>query len=87
MGVPPWKLDTSVAIALFLGLAALTRHPCWSASIRLPTGGRMIAAPHLLAFTGAAPARWAYLGIGTIVTAMAIPGIITSRASRIQMAA
>jgi hypothetical protein len=86
-GVPPWKLYMSVAIAWLLGLAALTRHPNWSTSIRCLTGGWMVAAPYLLAFTNIAPARWAYLVIGTIVTVVAVPGIATARRSRTRIAA
>jgi SPW repeat len=77
-----WKLYTGIAIAWFLALAALTRHPHRSASIRLLAGGWMIAAPYLLNFTDIAPARWSYVAIGTIVTVMGLPGVVTHATRR-----
>ncbi len=69
--VPLWKPYASVALAVLLTLAALTRQPHWAISMRFLSGGWMIAAPYLLKFTDIAPALWAYLAIGVLLTTMA----------------
>jgi hypothetical protein len=78
-GVAPWKFDLGVTVTWLLALAALTRHRQWAAWIRLLTAGWMIAAPHLLAFTGVAPALWAYVTTGMIVAVSSIPGVVSLR--------
>lgn len=83
-GVPLWKPYLSVFATFFLALAALTRHPLWSASIRLLASGWIIAAPWLLGFADIASAQRTYLAIGALIAAMSIPGaagIFTRRAS------
>lgn len=69
--VPLWKPYASVALVVLLTLAALTRQPHWAISIRLLTGGWMIAAPYLLKFADIAPALWAYLTIGVLLATIA----------------
>jgi hypothetical protein len=74
--VPLWKPYASVALAVVLTLAALTRQPHW----RFLSGGWMIAAPYLLKFSDIAPALWAYLAIGVLLATMAsISGAYASR--------
>jgi hypothetical protein len=85
--VPLWKIYLSIAVSWLLALAALTRHKQWAASIRLLAGGWMIAAPHLLAFTDVAPARWAFVATGMIVAILSIPGLVSLRSSGGRMAA
>jgi hypothetical protein len=75
-GVPVWKLYASVTTTVLLALAALTRHRAWSAGLRALTGGWIIAAPYLLKFAYVAPALWAYLGIGVVVTAASVPTMV-----------
>jgi hypothetical protein len=77
-GIPLWKSYISILAALFLALAALTRHPNWAASIRLITGGWIIAAPYLLGFADITPAPRIYLTIGAVIAASSIPGITGS---------
>jgi hypothetical protein len=73
--VPLWKPYASVALAVLLTLAALTRHPHWAISMRFLSGGWMIAAPYLLKF-----ALWAYLAIGVLLATIAsISGAYASR--------
>jgi hypothetical protein len=50
-------------------------------------GGWMIAAPHLLAFTDVAPARWAYATTGMIVAMLSVPGLVSLNASGDRMGA
>jgi hypothetical protein len=69
--VPQWKSYAGVALAMLLTLAALTRQPRWAMSMRFLLGGWMIAAPYLLKFADIAPALWAYLAIGALVTTLA----------------
>jgi hypothetical protein len=85
--VPAWKSFISVIITLLLALAALTRNPDWAASIRFLTGGWLIAAPFILKFDDIAPALWTYLAIGTLVAALATPGIAARLAGRVGMTA
>jgi uncharacterized membrane protein len=78
--VPLWKPYASVALAVLLTLAALTRQPYWAISMRFLSGGWMIAAPYLLKFADIAPALWAYLAIGVLLATMAaISGAYASR--------
>ena len=78
--VPVWKPYASVALAVLLTLAALTRQPHWAISMRFLSGGWMIAAPYLLEFADIAPALWAYLAIGVLLATMAtISGAYASR--------
>jgi hypothetical protein len=84
--VPLWKSYVSVVITGLLVLAALTRNPHWAAAIRLLTGGWLIAAPYLLSFADIAPALWAYLSTGLLVTTLAIPGIAALFACRVRTA-
>ena len=78
--VPLWKPYASVALAVLLTLAALTRHPHWAISMRFLSGGWMIAAPYLLKFADIAPALWAYLAIGVLLATIAsISGAYASR--------
>jgi hypothetical protein len=86
-GVALWKFYLGIALSWLLALAALTRHRQWAAWIRLLTAGWMIAAPHLLAFTDVAPARWAYVTTGMIVAVLSIPGVVSLHASGDRMAA
>jgi hypothetical protein len=70
--VPLWKPYASIALAILLTLAALTRQPHWAISMRFLSGGWMIAAPYLLKFAEIAPALcWAYLAIGVLIATMA----------------
>ena len=69
--VPVWKPYASVALAVLLTLAALTRRPHWAISMRFLSGGWIIAAPYLLKFADIAPALWAYLAIGVLLATMA----------------
>jgi hypothetical protein len=85
-GVPVWKLYASVTTTVLLALGALTRHPGWSASIRALTGGWIIAAPYLLNFAYIAPALWAYMGIGVVVTVASIPTLPARSRRRDQLA-
>jgi hypothetical protein len=84
--VPLWKSYVSVVITGLLALAALTRNPHWAAAIRLLTGGWLIAAPYLLSFADIAPALWAYLSTGLLVTTLAFPGIAALFACRVRTA-
>ena len=78
--VPLWKPYASVALAVLLTLAALTRQPHWAISMRFLSGGWMIAAPYFLKFADIAPALWAYLTIGGLLATMAsISGAYASR--------
>jgi hypothetical protein len=84
-GVPVWKSYTTVTITLLLALAALTRNPNWAAAIRVLTGLWLIAAPFLLTFQDVTPARWTYIGIGAIVTAVAVPALAARRTNPVPM--
>jgi hypothetical protein len=85
-GVPLWKPFASTAVTGLFALAALTRHPCWAASIRFLTGGWVVAAPYLLKFADIAPALQAYLAIGTLLVIMSIPGVAAAGARRAHVA-
>jgi hypothetical protein len=65
-----WKSYASVALAVLLALAALTRQPHWAIAMRFLSGCWMIAAPYLLNFSDIAPALWAYLAIGVLLATM-----------------
>jgi hypothetical protein len=68
--VPLWKPYASVALAMLLTLAALTRQPHWAIAMRFLSGGWMIAAPFLLKFADIAPALWAHLATGVLLATM-----------------
>jgi hypothetical protein len=69
--VPLWKPYASVALAMLLTLAAMTRQPHWAISMRFLTGVWIIAAPYLLKFADIAPALSAYLAIGVLLATIA----------------
>ena len=77
--VPLWKSYFSVALAVLLALASLTRQPHRASTMRFLTGGWMIAAPYLLDFVDIAPALRAYLAIGALLTTASIPSASASR--------
>jgi hypothetical protein len=85
--VPAWKSFASVTITLLLALAALTRNPDWATAIRLLTAAWLVAAPFILKFDNVAPAFQTYLAVGTLVAAMATPGIAGRLAGRRGIAA
>ena len=69
--VPLWKPYASVALAMLLTLAAMTRQPHWAISMRFLTGVWIIVAPYLLKFADIAPALSAYLAIGVLLATIA----------------
>jgi len=85
-GVPLWKPYVSVVTTVLFALAALTRHPNWAASIRLLTGGWIVAAPYPLKLEDIAPALWAHLAIGSLVTMASLPGVVALRDQRARTA-
>jgi hypothetical protein len=85
-GVPVWRSYISVVVTELLALATLTRNANWAAALRGLTGGWLMAAPYLLKFEDIAAAQWTYLAIGTLVAALAVPGITTLRAGRVRIA-
>ncbi|HEY4043417.1 MAG TPA: hypothetical protein VGM32_16435 [Rhodopila sp.] len=64
----------SVAIAVVMALASLTRNPGWATAFRATMGGWLCAAPYVVSFDAVAPALWTYLAIGTLVIMAAISG-------------
>jgi hypothetical protein len=74
-GVAEWRPSLAVVVMLLLALAALTRHPRWAAMMRLLTGSWIVAAPYLLGFAAAAPAARIYLGVGVLLSTMAVPPV------------
>ncbi len=74
--VPVWKFHCGVGVVFVLALAGLTRRARWADTIRLLMGIWTITAPFILGLAEAAPALYAYLTTGGLLTALSVRGVI-----------